>query len=382
MVLVNKNNKKYKNVIALMIGIVFAVSISEIILQIFDFPARPVSGWLNCKSKNPEECNDMGFRGREIAYSDDDFVVILLGDSEIYAPKIFFEQMPERRLEKYLKQYRDNVKVFTIADPGYGQDQQYLALKKYFEKHRADLVLLRFTVRNDVEDNIYPTSGFNNTIKPTFWLEDGKLLGPTEGWLEQVRTRSKLGLLWSIHIGRSMGKTRLEKWKNEILPPYYQGLDHYEGEVDYSWQEMWGDSKEEYKSYEYERVGNSGNELTPRSELRMYGIDLTRRLLSEINELIETNHGRFIIFKEERPWEVQDLDKEKVYFLNDKYYKLSTKQSRETLNDIFRGFEQYTFPLNLDNYTVSEKDEHLSPTAIDKLMKELSIVISQKENFE
>ena len=37
---------------------------------------------------------------------------------------------------------------------GYGQDQQYLALRQYFKKYRADLVLLMFTVRNNMENNI------------------------------------------------------------------------------------------------------------------------------------------------------------------------------------------------------------------------------------
>jgi len=78
----------------------------------------------------------------------------------------------------------------------------------------------------------------------------------------------------------------------------------------------------------------------------------------------------------------KEYEKGKVYFLNDKYYKLSTKQCQENLRDIFQGFEQYTFPLNLNNYTVSKEDEHLSSAAIDKLMKELSVVISKKEYFK
>ena len=156
-----KNNEIFKILIALMIGVFCAIVISEVSLQLLDIPPRPISGWLNCNNKNTGECNQLGFRGREIVYSDDDFVVVLLGDSEVYAPKIPFEQRPENRLEYHLKKYNDKVKVFSIADMGYGQDQQYLALKEYFKSYRADLVLLMFTARNDVEDNIFPIHHFH-----------------------------------------------------------------------------------------------------------------------------------------------------------------------------------------------------------------------------
>ncbi|MBI4680317.1 MAG: hypothetical protein HY753_03700 [Nitrospirae bacterium] len=75
-----KVRQKLNNVIALIIGVFIAIFISEIILQILDLPHKPISGWLNCKVKNHGECNQLGFRGREINYAPDDFVVILLGD--------------------------------------------------------------------------------------------------------------------------------------------------------------------------------------------------------------------------------------------------------------------------------------------------------------
>jgi len=77
-----RNFFKYQNIIAMMLGIIFALFLCEIILQIIDFPERPHSGWKNCPKKNPGECNELGFRGQHIRYSPDDFVVVLLGDSE------------------------------------------------------------------------------------------------------------------------------------------------------------------------------------------------------------------------------------------------------------------------------------------------------------
>ena len=261
---------------------------------------------------------------------------------------------------------------------GYGQDQQFLALKKYFENHRADLVLLMFTARNDIDNNLYPISGGNNTIKPSFWLEDGQLVGPTEEWLEPVGTNIKLALLWKSYFGRSIGEQRIEKWKKDILPPPYKPFKQYDGEVDYSWQEQWNKYPETaYKGIEYERVGES-TKWTPRSEMREYGINLTRKLFSEIKNLTELNNGRFIIFKEERPWELQNSGKDKAYVLNGNYYVTSLKQYQNNLRDIFDGFDCYRIEIGIDNYKVKPEDFHLSQQAVDIVFEELSEVLSKQ----
>ncbi len=361
--------------------IIFALLISEIVLQLLDKPKRPVSGWKSCETKNPGECNSMGFRGKEIVYSPDDFVVLILGDSEVYAYAIPFEQRPENRLEHYLKNYRNKVTVFTVADTGYGQDQQYLALKEYYEKYRADLVLLMFTERNDVEDNMFPTTGLKNTIKPTFWLENGELTGPTQGLLEPVGSRLKLGLLWQHYVGKSLGGERyLKKWSDEKLPPPYQPQIDYQGETDHSWHEEWLANPQIAKKYiVFEREGPT-NQYTPRSKRREYGYELTRRLFSEIKKLVETHNGQFIIYKEERPWELRDM--EKAYFFKDKYYRVSMKQYHDNMKELFEGFEFYKIPLNMEDVTIEGRDEHLNQEAIDKLMRELAVIVSSNSDFQ
>ncbi len=323
----------------------------------------------------------MGFRGQAIVYSPDDFVVLLVGDSEVYAPKIPFEQRPEEHLEHYLQNYRNKVKVFTIADMGYGHDQQYLALKDYYNKYRADLVVLLFTERNDVEDNMFPTSGLNNTIKPTFWLEHGELKGPTQGLLEPVGSKIKIALLWQRYIRKTMGESYLKKWAKEKLPPPYQPQDNYQGNVDYSWHELWITAPETaYKYIGYEREGPS-NQYTPRSKRREYGYELTRKLFSEIKKIVETHNGHFIIFKEERPWELRDMEIEKAYFLKDKYYRVSMKQYHNNMNELFAGFEHYRIPLNMEHITREGRDEHLNHEAIDTLMRELAHLIMSKHSY-
>ena len=369
---------KIENVLALLLGLLVAVFMSEIILQIIDITPRPVSGWKNCPTKHPGECNSMGYRGEEITYSPDDFVVLLVGDSELYAPALPFEQKAEKRLEYYLKNYNNKVKVFTVADMGYGQDQQYLALREYYEKYRADLVLLLFTERNDIEDNMFPVTGLNNTIKPTFWLENAKLKGPTRGLLEPAGSRIKLALLWQRYISRTIGGTSyLQRWAKEKLPTPYNPQSDYQGEVDNSWHEEWLTDPQTVKKYiVYEREGPS-NQYTPRSKRREYGYELTRKLFSEIKKLVETHKGQFIIFKEERPWELRDMEMEKAYLFKGKYYKITMKQYHTNMKELFEGFEHYRIPLYMEDVTVKGPDEHLSHEAIDKLMKELSLIVSK-----
>jgi hypothetical protein len=71
--------------------------------------------------------------------------------------------------------------VFSLASSGWSQDQQYLAMQAYFEKHRADLVLVWLTPSNDFWENGFPERNmfwFAGALKPTFYLEGEKLKGP------------------------------------------------------------------------------------------------------------------------------------------------------------------------------------------------------------
>jgi hypothetical protein len=149
-----------------------------VILQLFYRPPPVLCGWKAFAV--PSEQNQVGFRGRLIEYSPEDFVVLLLGDSNVEAMALPIEAMPERRLEAHLKSLGKPAKVFSIGAGGYGQDQQLLALQEYLQKYRVDLVVLWQTPANDVWNNLFKTHMVNGNPKPTFWLEGGKLHGPSE----------------------------------------------------------------------------------------------------------------------------------------------------------------------------------------------------------
>lgn len=120
-------------------------------------------------------------------------MIILLGDSQAEAKFCCaYKWMPERRLEHYLNSHHNKkVKVFTLAAAGYGQDQQLLVLKEYFQRYRANLVVLWQTPQNDVWNNMFPTHWpKNGTPKPTFVLKNGELDGPTEQWNKILRCQT------------------------------------------------------------------------------------------------------------------------------------------------------------------------------------------------
>src|SRR5262245_40676048 len=62
------------------------------------------------------EANQLGFRGRKIEYSDENYVVLLVGDSQVEAAAAYFGDLPEAILERYLnKTTQKKIKVFSIA---------------------------------------------------------------------------------------------------------------------------------------------------------------------------------------------------------------------------------------------------------------------------
>jgi len=158
---------------------ILSITIAEFFLQFIDKPSPVISGWLNQKSRL--ETNQLGFRGKKITYTDNDYVIVLLGDSQVAAAACSFYWMPESRLEHYLNtKLNKNIKVFSVGAGGYGQDQQLLMLKKYYITYRADMVVLWQTPSNDIWNNVFPTHWpGNGWPKPTFKLVNGELQGPS-----------------------------------------------------------------------------------------------------------------------------------------------------------------------------------------------------------
>jgi hypothetical protein len=388
----NPNGKsgknKLKNLLAVLVSVLICMILIEVLFRWIGFPPGQVSGW---KSRtDPKELNQLGFRGQQINYSDSDYVILLLGDSQAEAGICSLDNMPEKRLQHYLKQLPGlpkNIKVFTVATGGYGQDQEFLMLKEYYKRYRADMVLLWFTPQNDVRDNIFPSHWpTNGAPKPTYWIKDNKLYGPNDTFGATIHEgKIKLyDLINRVLIKNGLRKKpkslrRDEIW-DTILPKPYQPLTDYTGPVKNDWQEAW-DKNVNVDGYvkddNLENDKNRFNEyLTPLSERMAYGRDLTKRLLDSIRITVEKHSGKFMLFYTLIPAEKNDAFlQDGVYTLNGKKYRITNEQYKDNLDFITNGFSSIPITVTVQNWRVDYNNAHLNPKTNDIVMKDLSEIL-------
>lgn len=307
----------------------FTLIFLELILQGFYKPLLVISGWKSFCSEL--ERNQFGFRGQSIEYSDNDFVIVLLEDSQVEAHACSYWWIPGRWLQKHLNAFDKHVKVFTLGTSGYGQDQQLLVLREYYKTYRADMVILWQSPANDIWNNMFPTHWSANGIpEPTFWLENGELQGPSEQLGKPLQTSLiKLIELWR----RAFAPVRQDKVWEQFFPQPYTPLTDYDGPINQECQEEWN------AGLGLMRDKNLDNEeshfaifLTPPSERMKYSLELTRKLLQEIETLVNSHNGEFVIFyRRGRHPSTKTSAKEEVYVLHDKYYRYSLEQAEKNI---------------------------------------------------
>nr|MBN1229577.1 hypothetical protein [Anaerolineae bacterium] len=347
------------------------LALGAVLIEIFVRPDLFIIGWRSWEPE--EELNQLGFRGQTIACSEDDLVIVLLGDSQAAALGRSFEQMPERQLERHLAGLLDRpVKVFTMGAEGYGQDQLLLALEEYYTLYRADLVINWLTPYNDVWNNLFPThlpeSGYP---KPTFWLEDGELYGPTFQLGEQAYGDAPNKLATLIRMVTSGTRIPTDRVWEERLPPAYQPFSAADGEVFTLWQDWWDADAIHIREERFEtEKTHTAIYFTPRSPRMQYGIDLTRALLREIDVLVADHGGRFVIFTSAAPHRL--VPEPGYYELNGLYYHATRTQYEANLSDIVEGFTYYAIPVVADDPFISATDSHLNDDAADQVMRDLA----------
>ncbi len=192
-----KINNLIKRALLVLAGCLSGLIISELILTI-SYPQKPLNivaeniffvehdselGWVNKKysqgtyKPNPDErtvfvrINSEGMRGGERVNRDRESRVkkrvLFLGDSVTFGHGIDENESYPEVFKKLLK---DGYDVFNLGVIGYGTDQEYLLLKREFDRYKPDMVVAGFTP-GDVRDNM--CSLMNNYYKPFFRLEDG-----------------------------------------------------------------------------------------------------------------------------------------------------------------------------------------------------------------
>ena len=349
----------------------------EVLLGLLD-RARPiVSGW-----RAPQgtafrfQYNQLGFRGVPINYSTSDFVVLLIGDSQVQATACSYYWLPERRLEHHLSSTRP-VRVFSLAADGWGQDQQLLALREYFQMFRADLVIVWQTPGNDLWNNTFPTAD-RSQLKPTYWLENGALRGPTSHIGEEISSRSRLFTFYQRNL------VSWDRQWERYLPPPYVPIHDYVGPVKTTWQSLkdqklgnvtWDDMATE-KSHQTIY-------LTPRSPRTDYSVDLTHRLLEEMSKETRAHGGSFMTFWVNTPDSEVDIgeNEEAVFVLDGRYYRVSDRQRRATIAETNVGLESYMLRAPTGAWRVSPTDGHLNEHAVDEVMNELAETVKRKGGF-
>src|SRR5262249_25548826 len=148
--------------------------------------------------------------------------------------------------------------------------------------------------------------------KPTFWLENGDLRGPSEEMGQELPPSSVFKFIVLLQNLRTVRVDRDKIWE-KYLPQPYKPLKQYPGRVNHEWQEHWARNFDAMQDQNFESEKNDkAIFLTPRSDRMQYGLELTRRLLNEISSLVSARHGRFIIFRPDIPLNDTPAD-EQVY---------------------------------------------------------------------
>jgi len=343
----------------------------EIALRIIGFPLQKI-GWKS--TAGAHELNRLEFRGQDIETVTGDYVVILLGDSQVESLATSFDRMPEKRLQLQLqKKLNRSVKVLSIGAAGYGQDQELMALDDYFEQGgKADMVINWITFNNDIWNNTFPTH-FGKTPKPTFELKKGRLKFPDEkpGEFYPPSTSRLLHLVERVLVRRVWGRD--EQWE-KILPPAGPPCPEKQRKARTDWQEQ--------QDLGYRAEENFINEKThfsvflePRSPRVQYGLDLTRALLLQMENLCARSGAQFIVFSTDVSHLYLGEDPQYQRFRG-RVYKISRRQLIENFEYLIKGFQTIVVPIRIREWAVGPTNRHLNDAGVADVMEGLATQIA------
>lgn len=352
---------------ATMLGLGLALAAVEIWLRSREGPTPLRWGWRDpyvlANLRPAAEVNEFGYRGRAVRYDDGDFVVVLVGDSQVQADACPFEQMPERRLQHHLQARLGRpVQVFTLGALGYGTDQQSLALDEYLARHRADLVVVWITPGNDLRDNLLPIAP---VPKPTFWLDGGgRLCGPTA----TIDAPVPSGLRALQYLKDLVRGPLVEYWHAHILPPPGVHPSEPDGPVTTDWGviKLAGDDLRR-------EITNVLVELDPPSPRAHYAVDLMRALLLRMQTTAAAHGARFAGFLDDRP----DFPLPDGLYLAElagerHYLRLSLAAYHANIARLTEGLGFVRVPVTTRPFVAGPADPHLNAAAVDQVMAGLA----------
>jgi len=112
--------------------------------------------------------NSNGFRDHE-PVKDNRPGIVFLGDSLVWG----FDVEAQERFTEKLQAKHPNWGIYNFGVSGYGTDQEYLLLQRYFDRYHPRVVFLVICGDNDNDDNAWNFRG--DYYKPYYTLEGGGL---------------------------------------------------------------------------------------------------------------------------------------------------------------------------------------------------------------
>ena len=399
--------KMKQNLSIVFASLVVSLLLAEIVLRLIHVPHKIASGWSwhdsPGRSTNHHDLpNELGYRGQSIKYTKDDYVVVLLGDSQVEAATSSPDKLPERFLERYLsKELHRRVKVFSLAAAGWGQDQQLIALEHYYQKYRADLVLVWATPGNDFWENAFPDHSVTRVaghLKPTYRLNNNELTGPyfkSDFYYHNSALLQLLAMAYARIKGIPLEQIILEKWIAS-LPPSHEVFDKVD--LNETCADLLAINQKEYSAklftfkpdwkfilLTHEDYYDSRSHYSPflvnRSPRDNYLIKITQKLYDRIKETATRHNSKFKIFatNDDKDYPYHITAMKCVQYLLDGSSKRAIKLDpvaliRETIaaDDLVivdvPGGEELSF---------SNTNRHLSDIGNDRAMKNLAGLLAK-----
>jgi hypothetical protein len=153
----------------------------------------PVLGWTIAPTFLPGEVNPQGFRdARDFEHSPRRAGiarVMLLGDSFVVGAHLPRDQTLSALLEARSGRTHE---VFSLAAPGWGVDQMYLAFERYKDWLDPDIVVLAF-IDDDIKRVLEAYRSAERLTKPVLAVADGRLIRQEIASRRQQRLNQQLG---------------------------------------------------------------------------------------------------------------------------------------------------------------------------------------------
>lgn len=183
-----------KNIILILISLLVSLLVAEVLVRIFApvnfkrdernilYRHDDLLGWFG--QKNIEDSfakwsaprkvnvknNSLGFRDDEFKDDRSKKNIAFIGDSFVWG----YDVEKNERFTEVLRTKTNKYDIYNLGVSGYGTDQEFLLLQKYFDKFNPDIVFLNICNDNDFTDNSQNVR-YGGYFKPYFENENGQL---------------------------------------------------------------------------------------------------------------------------------------------------------------------------------------------------------------